>query len=648
VAGERPDERTELLGTCARLWEQGVPVRTRTAGRLITLPGYPFQRRAYWPEPGAPAPVRPAVPAEPADICYTPAWRHEPVRLPVTIDLPGPLVVFTDVQLYLADEVRSQVVEVLPGADIKQAFAGLAPDGPLHVAYLRSVSGGLGSSVDELLGVVHALGELGREARLLTATAGAVEVLGGDAIAPLQAAAHGIGRVVQHEYPGITWTGVDLDPAAPATAAQLAAELTRPADPRLPLAGWRRGRRWVKDWAELDVTPTDSDTPWRADGVYLVTGGTRGLGMALARHIADHGVRGLVLVGRTPQSELSEQVRNDIEQLRATGVEVLPLTADAGDPDALRAAIDVCRERFGALTGVVHAAGVPAGGMLQRRTVADVRGVLAPKLGPLDPFAELLREPQPPELLVLYSSAVTAFGGIGEGDYCAANTVLDAWAEAHATPNTRVLSVAWGPWRHDDWQSQSLQGSALAERVRGYRERYGFTDTDGCALLDRLLHSGHSNVLAVRQSMDDALRDWSAMLDLDELTGATALPAAERFPRPKLRTEFVAPRSELEETIAEVWQTYLGIDRVGVHDPFFDLGGNSLVGMTMVRAVEQRLDTQIAPAVLFEHPTVAAFAAALQGPASGAPTTPDVLTTSSARGQRRRRARATRGNEDRS
>jgi len=649
VAGERPDERTELLGTCARLWEQGVAVRARTTGRLITLPGYPFQRRAYWPEPGAPTPVRPTRPAEPADLCYTPAWRHVPIRLAggtAAIELPGPLVVFTDVPLYLADEVTSPVVEVLPGTDPRQVFPGLAPDGPVHVAYLWSLDGGLDTGVDALLGVVHAIGELGRDVRLLTATAGAVEVLGDDATAPLQAAAHGLGRVVQHEYPHITWTGVDLDPEAPATAAQLAAELTRPADPRLPLAAWRRGRRWVKDWAELDVTPTGDTAPWRADGVYLVTGGTRGLGMALARHIAGHGVRGLALLGRTPQSELPEQVANDITALRGTGVEVLTLTADAGAPDALRAALATCREHFGALTGVVHAAGVPAGGMLQRRAVEDVRGVLAPKLGPLEPFAELLRSPEPPELLVLYSSAVTAFGGIGEGDYCAANTVLDAWAEANGTPTTQVLSVAWGPWRHDDWQSQSLQGSALAERVRGYRERYGFTDTDGCALLDRLLDSGHSNVLAVRQSMDDALRDWSAMLDLDQLTGATPLPAAERFPRPKLRTEFVAPRSELEETVAEVWQTYLGIDRVGVHDPFFDLGGNSLVGMTMVRAVEQRLDTQIAPAVLFEHPTVAAFAAALQGAASGAPTTPDVLTTSSARGQRRRRARATRGNED--
>jgi len=70
-----------------------------------------------------------------------------------------------------------------------------------------------------------------------------------------------------------------------------------------------------------------------------------------------------------------------------------------------------------------------------------------------------------------------------------------------------------------------------------------------------------------------------------------------------------------------------------VHDPFFDLGGNSLVGMAMVAALEKILDRKIAPAVLFGHPTVAEFAAALDAPADQ----PGPVAAS-ARGERRRRA----------
>ena len=75
-----------------------------------------------------------------------------------------------------------------------------------------------------------------------------------------------------------------------------------------------------------------------------------------------------------------------------------------------------------------------------------------------------------------------------------------------------------------------------------------------------------------------------------------------------------------------------------MHDPFFDLGGNSLVGMAMVLAVEKELGLAIAPALLFEHPTVAAFSAALD-PAGGKAAARDLIATSSARGHRRRRAR---------
>ncbi len=154
-------------------------------------------------------------------------------------------------------------------------------------------------------------------------------------------------------------------------------------------------------------------------------------------------------------------------------------------------------------------------------------------------------------------------------------------------------------------------------------------------------------MLAVRQPLREVLRDWSAMVDIDALVGAaSAVPRGERFPRPQLRTDYAAPRTEPETKIAEVWGAYLGIDQVGIHDPFFDLGGNSLVGMAMVLAIEKELGVPIAPAVLFEHPTVAAFAAAVDGAGGDDTAARQALTSSSARGQRRRRARSSTRNED--
>jgi NAD(P)-dependent dehydrogenase (short-subunit alcohol dehydrogenase family)/acyl carrier protein len=352
------------------------------------------------------------------------------------------------------------------------------------------------------------------------------------------------------------------------------------------------------------------------------------------------------LMSRTPR-----RGRSDVAELEASGAQVLLLTADAGVPDQLREALLACRRHFGALHGVVHAAGLPGGGMAQRRTLGDAEAVLAPKVLAMGPLAELVGPGTPaelrPELLVLYSSAITAFGGIGEGDYCAANTVLDAYGAALAAsaPSTRVLTVAWGPWRHDDWQAAGLAGAGsagdgLAQRVRTHREKYGFSDEAGCAFLDRMIRTGHGSLLAVRQPVRDSLREWSAILDLGALVSAVpALPSGERFSRPQLRTEFVAPRTEREQMIAEIWGSFLGIDQIGVHDPFFDLGGNSLVGMAVVYAIEKELDIAIAPATLFAHPTIAEFATALEHPDASAETAQELLTASADRGRRRRGAR---------
>ncbi len=88
-----------------------------------------------------------------------------------------------------------------------------------------------------------------------------------------------------------------------------------------------------------------------------------------------------------------------------------------------------------------------------------------------------------------------------------------------------------------------------------------------------------------------------------------ALPAPDPL-RPKLEEAFVAPRNPLEEVLASIWAQVLGIDKVGIHDNFFDLGGASIQSLQIIaKAGEAGL--QLTPEMLFEHQTVAELAAAL-------------------------------------
>ncbi|MBV9774198.1 MAG: non-ribosomal peptide synthetase, partial [Gemmatimonadetes bacterium] len=74
---------------------------------------------------------------------------------------------------------------------------------------------------------------------------------------------------------------------------------------------------------------------------------------------------------------------------------------------------------------------------------------------------------------------------------------------------------------------------------------------------------------------------------------------------------YVAPRTATEAVLAQIWADTLGVERVGVHDDFFDLGGHSLLATRVISKMRQTLRVEIPFGVLFEAATVAALAEAV-------------------------------------
>jgi amino acid adenylation domain-containing protein len=120
---------------------------------------------------------------------------------------------------------------------------------------------------------------------------------------------------------------------------------------------------------------------------------------------------------------------------------------------------------------------------------------------------------------------------------------------------------------------------------------------------------------ALRQSLRDKLPEFmlpSAIVLLPALpltpsgkVDRKALPAPDRGPAPG----FVAPRTAVEEVLAEIWAELLGLTQVGVHDNFFERGGHSLLAVLLMARIEQRLGTALPLAALFAAPTLESLAA---------------------------------------
>ncbi|MET8978879.1 SDR family NAD(P)-dependent oxidoreductase [Streptomyces sp. NPDC004539] len=673
---EGGDASEAWLRVVGGLWERGLAVDLAPAhegARTLRLPTYAFQHTRYWPRTPENAPETGA------DLHFlAPNWRRE-LSAPVTPPAPAGTVLVLADPGPLADAVREAVeagghraVLAHPGevyrapeggvpgtVDVGESGqfarllgdAGLDGSGPVPVVHALASEGTEGFFTLLALAQAAAKAFPGRPLRLLVAVRATVDVLGGEEIDPYAAMPAGASRALLSEYPTARVRIADLDERA--GAAELARELAElltargaadPADPGLVTA-WRRGHRWLRTLEPVTLPDVDDTAAWKPGGVYAITGGTGELGLALAARLATLGTR-LALIGRAPLPPETEwdtvtegraaHVVTEIRRLRALGADVLTLTADVTDATAIAAALTAVRRRFGALDGVVHAAGVPGNGLVQSKTRERAGKVLAPKVGGTLALAEALRA-EPVDLLVLYSSVSSAIGGLGESDYAAANAFLDAFAAAEdgrGRVARRVVSVGWGPWRRDRWQTAVFADQPeLLAHMLGRREAHGIPDDLGTGALARLITAGPAQVYALGRPLADLAAETSA-------PDVTPPPSnAPRHPRPELRTPFVAPRNEAERQVAEVWQDLLGIDAVGVHDAFFELGGTSLTGLAVVARLAAESGVELAAAGLFERPTVAQLAELLSGNGPDGGTAPAPTEAASARGEKRRAAR---------
>ena len=146
-----------------------------------------------------------------------------------------------------------------------------------------------------------------------------------------------------------------------------------------------------------------------------------GNGKAAALLLARHGAKvGLVDFHESAAAETARMIEDE-------GGEGLVIQADVTDVEQMRELMKVGHEQWGPIHGVIHAAGIAGGGLLQLKTRQMAEQVLGPKVRGALVLQEVLAD-QPLEFFFLFSSLFAVAGGIGQVDYSAANNFLDAFA----------------------------------------------------------------------------------------------------------------------------------------------------------------------------------------------------------------------------
>jgi acyl transferase domain-containing protein/thioesterase domain-containing protein/NADP-dependent 3-hydroxy acid dehydrogenase YdfG/acyl carrier protein len=450
--------------------------------------------------------------------------------------------------------------------------------------------------------------------RLVFVTEGAVAAQSGEGVSGLDVAAlWGLVRSAQSEQPG-RFVLVDLDQAASSFSAlggalgadesQLALREGTILAPRL-----KRVAIDAQDKTEGDHFVLDRN------GTALITGGTGGLGGAIARHlVVEHGVSSVVLTSRRGREA---DGASELEQeLAGLGARVQIAACDVADRDQVKTLIDSVPEEH-PLVAVVHAAAVFDNGLITELTPEQVDRVLAPKLDAALHLHELTAHLNL-QAFALFSSIAGTFGGPGQGNYAAGNVFLDALAEHRREQGLVATSMAWPPW-NDIGMGRFLDEAAI-RRVSGSASLGSLSPAEGLELFDAALASGEAMVVPARidlgvlraEAKSGALPRMLSALVRVRVSSSKSRGGAKGSLARRLSD---VSKDEREHLLLEEIRAHVAVvlghessDEIPPERKFLELGFDSLAAVELRNRLNTVTGLRMPVTIAFDYPTSAELA----------------------------------------
>ena len=451
--------------------------------------------------------------------------------------------------------------------------------------------------------------------RLWLVTRGAAAVRPDEPGRPDLAWVRGLVRTLAFEQPRTRTRWLDLDPGddPAAQAAALWTELH--AEAGEDEVAWRGRRRWSARLVRASLPQRRREPAVRRGAAYVITGGYHGIGLLVARWLAEAGAGRLILAGRSgpPADSVSE-----LAAVRATGADVRIVLGDV-------AAAGVAEELVAAagelpLAGVVHAAGVRHDLLLTHIGGEDLSRVWAPKVDGAWRLHSAVRAAGARlDWWLSMSSAAGLLGSPGQAAYATANAWLDAFAAWQRADGLPAWSIQWGTW--------SRIGGAIGVHLPGLDP---VEPDEGMTALRGLLARRPGTVGVLHFDPGPALAAFPEAGRLPffaAVTGAAQEAPAEWFGADRLRALPAAEAIRLiDERLGERIAAVLGADRPPpAAQPLTEAGLDSLAAVRVRSLIEADFARALPTSVLVGGVTRAdltralAFELGLAVPETGEP-----------------------------
>ncbi len=431
-------------------------------------------------------------------------------------------------------------------------------------------------------------------ARLYLLTSNAQPAPGTERLAVEQAAVWGLGRVFGQQEFATRWGGlIDIDDADDhtTTASRICEHiLVEGAEDQIAIRG---GAVLVPRLRQSTSLTQAFPTKLTPGATYVVTGGGGALGRIVATYLAERGARHIALLSRSnipprdqwpllPDDHRHHATIETIRKIEDLGARVTTASVDITDTDEVDNWLsDHLRGGGRPVRGIVHAAGTVDDRLLVNMTEEGFTKVMAPKVT----GARVLHNAfhgSDLEFFVMFGSAGSVITSPGQGNYAAANAVLDAFAHYRQAQGLPAITIGWGPW------SVGMVEELKLEKIYLQRGIELITPAAGTRVLDRLINQKLPNVIAIGADWEQARRaavggripaifselgsaeassdagdSESSILDL-----LSTRPAAERF-------EMIA--GQVRQIAAAVFE--IAATDIGPDDGLDDIGMDSLMAM---------------------------------------------------------------------
>ncbi len=451
------------------------------------------------------------------------------------------------------------------------------------------------------------------------------EITGLECIEPENATLLSTAKVISQEHLNIGCACIDIEfeslnnESTDFIAKQIINEINAPIGERV--IAYRGKRRWVQYFEQLDLKEYRGINKYlKAKGVYLISGGLGDLGFSLAKYLITAYNAKVAIIGKTPiadrhewdkyiedSNELSGKI-SKLKELEALGGTVLYYSQDISDYHKVLEIVKDIELKIGEINGVIHTAGVVGKNAKAAKEMEEVdfETQFRSKVYGLIVIDKIFKNKNL-DLCLLTSSLSSILGGLGDTAYAAANIYMDYFAQMQKNMgNLNWISVNWETWLFEK------EDKAGATNLGINRIAYAMNLEEGIDSFEKLmLLQCSSQIIISSGSIQKRSSKWLYLdtipEDIDDSIQNNIIKS-----RPDLLSDYTEPRNQKERLLAQSWQEFFGIEKIGVRDDFFELGGDSLKAISMIAKTRKETGTQISIGEFFRKPTIEAMAKLIQ------------------------------------